>query len=115
MTGTRLTCPLATAVPIDWVSTLPSMSGVYPEKSSLSTMVATGRLRRHAAAWLAQATLVGHDLPAGAAGDRGARVRSDLPLSALAGEHSPRAAVEASCASTRRPPADSPKRVTLRG
>jgi len=76
ITGTRLNCPLDSAVPIDWVSTLPSMSGVYPEKSSLSTMVATGRLRRHAAVWLAQPTVAANASPAASAVASGAWVRS---------------------------------------
>jgi para-nitrobenzyl esterase len=58
------------------LSTLPSMSGSYPEKSSLSTMVATGRLRRHAAVWLTQPTVVANASPAASAVASGAWVRS---------------------------------------
>ena len=76
ITGTWLNWPLASAGPINWVSTVPSTSGSYPAMLVLSRIVETGRLRRQAAVLLAQPTLAASAAPAASASASEACVRS---------------------------------------
>src|ERR1700678_2347971 len=78
-------------------------------------MVETGRLRRQAAVWLPPPRLVANPSPAVSPLASEVGVRLYEPLSAIALANNPLACGEATCDSTDRPPADSPKMVTLRG
>ena len=114
MTGTRANCPRARAVPIDWVSTVPSTTpGISTPK--LLTRSLTGALRRHAALWSGQPTAVANVSPAASAVASGRWFRANVPLCTMARWKSPRAPGETIWARTDRPPADWPAMVTLRG
>src|SRR5262249_53611472 len=105
--------PVDSAVPIDWVSTVPSMSGVAPVEFWWARIVDTGTLRRHSAVWLAQPTAVANASPDTSAAASDGCVRLYAPLSTIAAENKSCAAGDATCDSTLRPPADSPKIVIL--
>src|ERR1700691_2088134 len=78
-------------------------------------MVETRSLRRQAGVGLAHPAWVANASPAVSALASEACVRLYEPLSAIAFSNSPLACGDATCDSTDRPPADSPKMVTLRG
>src|SRR5579862_6543714 len=78
-------------------------------------MVETGSARRQAALWLAHPALVANASPAVSALASEAWLRLYEPLSTIAFANSPLACGEATCDRVDRPPADSPKMVTLRG
>src|SRR5579862_8200475 len=78
-------------------------------------MVDTGRPRRQAAVWLAHPALAAKVSPDASALASDACVRLYDPLSTIARSNNPLACGDATCDSVDRPPADSPKMVTLSG
>ena len=116
MIGTRLNLPVAKAVPSDSGKTSLLMFGVYPAASSLARMVETGRAAQ-ARRGLAGASCVGGECLAGRFGARPRRLRGGCRSHSqtIAFSNNPLACGDATCDSVDRPPADSPKIVTLRG
>src|SRR5215469_11527342 len=78
-------------------------------------MVETGRLRRQVAVWLGHPAAAAKASPAACAVASDCCVRLYDPLSTIARWKRPLASGDAICDSVDRPPADSPKMVTLPG
>src|SRR6185369_3632232 len=115
MTGTLLKLPEVNASVIDCLRKKPSTVGASTPPVCLARIVATGRARRQVADWSAQPAAVAKFDPEDSAAASEGWVGWYAPDSTIALSNSPAASGEASCVCTDRPPADSPKMVTLCG